>query len=354
MTAAQLALPVSRIHTRQSRTAQTLPVLYEARGSNLAISEYVARHLEELRASVRSAGAALLRGFRLSDPRAFAEAASLFGGPLGQSYEGPSPRVALAPGVYTASEVWSALVVPEHAEMSYLKKLPRHLFFWCRRAAPRGGATTLVDARRVLARLDTRAVAPLREQPLLIRRRHARPRGLHDPFEQERWTRVFGTEDREQLTERALALGYAVYFERDGAVTLEQRQPAVRRHPVTREEAWLNHLLVFHRSAPLALLSSALRREGELRAALPYPLALGYRLLSALGYPAASDVRLGNGDPIPDELVAHVRAEVEEEMVELRWQAGDLLIVDNHLLLHGRRPFRGPREVIAAWSDARG
>jgi hypothetical protein len=324
--------------------------LFEERGS---ISRWLARHAEEVQAAVRSTGAALLRGFSLADPHEFSHAASSFAGPLGGAYEGPSPRRALAPGVYTASEVWSALVVAEHAEMSYLSRMPRHLFFWCRQPSARGGATTLVYGRRVLARLDPRRIEPLLSGPLRIRRRHARPSGLRDPFELKPWPSLFGTDDRDLARQRAEELGYEVRFAWDGALTLEQSQPAVRHHPVSGEPAWLNHLLVFHGSSVTSTLASAFRSEGGLRAGAGYPLAMAYRALCKRGYPSATDVRLADGAPIDDDVVAHVREAVAAETVPVAWQRGDLLIVDNHVCLHGRRPYVGSREVIVAWSEAR-
>ena len=35
-----------------------------------------------------------------------------------------------------------------------------------------------------------------------------------------------------------------------------------------------------------------------------------------------------------------------------RWQAGDLMLVDNVRTAHGREPFEGPREVLVAMADA--
>ena len=30
------------------------------------------------------------------------------------------------------------------------------------------------------------------------------------------------------------------------------------------------------------------------------------------------------------------------------WEAGDLLVLDNHMVAHGRRPFTGPRRILVA------
>ncbi|MFT3923892.1 MAG: TauD/TfdA family dioxygenase [Myxococcales bacterium] len=329
------------------------PVLVSGAGRHQRLADHVAKHGDELRQTLQMAGAILLRDFPQVDASEFAEVASTIGGPLGASYEGPSPRTYQAPGVYTASEVSSAVVVPEHAEMSYLPRMPRQLFFWCRRASRTGGETTLVDGRRVLSRLDPGLVEPLLAGPLRIRRRHARADGWHDPFELKRWNITFGTRDREELLARLRRLGTSAYFGHDGSLTLEQQQTAVRLHPETRERAWLNHLLVFHASTPAEILASAAHRERGLRALALRPLALGYRrAFQWLGREVATDVRLASGAPIADAIVNHVRQVVDASAIRVCWRPGDVLLVDNHLMLHGRRPFQGAREVLVSWSEA--
>jgi len=37
--------------------------------------------------------------------------------------------------------------------------------------------------------------------------------------------------------------------------------------------------------------------------------------------------------------------------VDVDWRTGDVLLVDNVLLAHGRRPFTGDRRVLVAMSD---
>lgn len=33
------------------------------------------------------------------------------------------------------------------------------------------------------------------------------------------------------------------------------------------------------------------------------------------------------------------------------WQEGDVLVIDNYSVSHGRHPFTGPREIFVAWAD---
>jgi alpha-ketoglutarate-dependent taurine dioxygenase len=38
----------------------------------------------------------------------------------------------------------------------------------------------------------------------------------------------------------------------------------------------------------------------------------------------------------------------EEITFDVPWQTGDIALVDNFLVMHGRRPFQGKRRVLAS------
>lgn len=38
----------------------------------------------------------------------------------------------------------------------------------------------------------------------------------------------------------------------------------------------------------------------------------------------------------------------EANAVEIEWQQGDVALLDNYLVMHARRPFEGPRKVLAS------
>ncbi|HEX8513434.1 MAG TPA: TauD/TfdA family dioxygenase, partial [Allosphingosinicella sp.] len=62
------------------------------------------------------------------------------------------------------------------------------------------------------------------------------------------------------------------------------------------------------------------------------------------------NVAYGDGTPIEESALAEIRRVIREETVAHVWQAGDILMLDNMLAAHGRRPFQGARRIAVAMS----
>ena len=105
------------------------------------------------------------------------------------------------------------------------------------------------------------------------------------------------------------------------------------RHPQTGELAWFNQAHLFHVSA----LESRVREA--LLASVPYENL-------------PRNVRFGDGSRIDPADLDAVRKAYDEESITFPWKAGDILLLDNMLTAHGRRPFEGSRKVLVAMSGA--
>ena len=56
-------------------------------------------------------------------------------------------------------------------------------------------------------------------------------------------------------------------------------------------------------------------------------------------------------EPIEDEVLDQLRAAYRAATVTFPWQVGDVLLLDNMLVAHGRAPFTGQRRVLVGMAE---
>lgn len=66
-----------------------------------------------------------------------------------------------------------------------------------------------------------------------------------------------------------------------------------------------------------------------------------------------SNTYFGDGEPIPDDVIAHVAAAYASASSQFPWQAADLLVLDNMRVAHARNPYDGPRRILTAMAGVR-
>jgi alpha-ketoglutarate-dependent taurine dioxygenase len=209
-----------------------------------------------------------------------------------------------------------------HSEMAYAAEWPLRIAFHCIRPATSGGATPIADNRNVFRRLSPELRQRFAARGVMYVRNYTDALDLN-------WRRVFATEDRAAVDRFCAAAGIETCWREDGSLQTRQVCPAIARHPDTGEIVWFNQVAVFHASA--------------------IPEAVRQALHDAL--PEAMQPRncfYGDGSPIDPDTVAAINAAYAAEERIFDWQVGDVLLLDNMLMAHGRHPFHGPREVLVA------
>jgi hypothetical protein len=65
----------------------------------------------------------------------------------------------------------------------------------------------------------------------------------------------------------------------------------------------------------------------------------------------SSAIRHGDDSKLDAAAVGRLIALADELTYDMAWQAGDVVLVDNTVAMHGRRPFVGRRKVLASLGD---
>ncbi len=301
-------------------------------------------------------GALLFEGFNLTQVEDFEEFALQLDPRLFDQYRGTAPRNARTRYVYSSTELPAHLPIPQHLEMSFLPGAPRKLFFYCQTAPKRHGETPIADFRAVYKALDSE----VREAFELRGIRHVRnynPPGKHmeiDLSKLKTWDKVYGTDDPVEVCRKCRSEGQEFELRKDNSLKLINRGPAVREHPLSGEKVWYNHAQVFHPEGPVLEAEKIARRQGGIR---QRAFSVFLRTFHQLTQPFLKDeyrgtqVTFGDGSAIPVRYIRHLQDVIWDHMVFFPWKKGDVLMIDNFAVAHGRMPFWGPREVLVAWTD---
>lgn len=297
------------------------PHLVQADAALRDSAAWLAQSAPALLATLRRSGAVLLRGFGWHTADEFRAAAALLSPQLLGYAGGTSPRSRVAEGVYTSTEYPRHLEIPLHNEMSYSAQWPQLLFFFCAVAPGQGGETPIADSRRILARMPAGIAEEFDHRGLLYVRNLASAKSSYNA-----WTKAFETDDPAVVEAWCRDRDIALHWQPDGGLRIEERRPALRTHPLTGETVWFNQVHLWHASNTPAASNVSARIEAGL------PMAAYY----------------GDGGRIANETLASVREVMNAQRRLFRWQAGDLLLVDNLLAAHGRMPFEGSRQILVA------
>lgn len=279
---------------------------------------WVERERKTLLEQAGQYGTILFRGFGIDSDQDFDAFIAAFGLPNFTYAESLSNavRVNRTERVFTANEAPPEAVIDMHHEMAQTPIFPSRLFFFCEQAAEGGGETPLCRSDWLLEDLD--AALPeftSRCRALGVRYRNAMPAADDAQSGQGRsWASTLGVADRAGAERRLGDLGYDWEWLDDGGLrAITPVLPAVRRLSDGRE-VFFNQLIAAFR---------------------------GWK-------DAEHAIAFGDGTPISRDDMDRVSEIAAGLTFDTPWQTGDAVIVDNFLVMHGRRPFTGTRRVLAS------
>lgn len=207
--------------------------------------------------------------------------------------------------------------IPLHGEMYYMKQRPTVLWFFCENPPATAGETILCSGAEFYSRMGED------EREFFARNRLKYVRHLTA----EEWPVAFQHDDAAVLRRWCDDNDCELTESADGSVTIEYVCPAVRPGPAG-EEVFINTLLLLH-SVEQAIRSGYAAQVIELpRNACPIY------------------VRLESGEEIPAALVERLKQAAEVMTVKVRWKKGDVLMIDNRRVMHGRKNCQGADRKI--------
>jgi alpha-ketoglutarate-dependent taurine dioxygenase len=302
-----------------------LPLVVRPNVEGVNLVAWAANNVEFIEASLLKHGGLLFRGFDVGDHRHFDEFLRAIGLPRMHYMEGATPRVELADKVYTSTEYPSDQHIALHNELNYVVTWPMKIFFFCVTPADEGGATPIADVRNVYRRLDPAVRQRFVEKGWMLVRNFGD--GMSLP-----WQTSFRIHDRDELERYCRDARIECEWKGGDRLRTRQARPAVRIHPRTGDPVWFNHLAFWHVSSLEPRLREVFLAEFS-QEELPY------------------NTYYGDGTPVEDSVVEEVRRAYRDETVAFPWERGDLLMLDNMLVAHGRHPFAGQRKILTAMGE---
>jgi alpha-ketoglutarate-dependent taurine dioxygenase len=305
---------------------QRILLLVQAAPGDRDISSFAEAHRQEIQAALLEHGGVLLRGFEVRTVEDFGRFIEASGLERIEYLYRSTPRTTVADKIFTTTEYPPQQEILLHNENAYQRDWPLKVSFCCLITANSGGATPIGDMRQITAAIGPRLLERFAERGV----RYVRHYRSHIDLP---WQVVFQTEDPEQVSEFCRAEG--LEHEWLDAETLRTSQTAqgTAAHPLTGEQIFFNQAHLFHVSSLGPAGAESL-----------------IKLFGADRLPRHATY--GDGEEIAPEDLEQVRSAFRRHEVSFPWQPGDVLLLDNMQVAHGRRPYRGQRKVLAALLDA--
>lgn len=267
-------------------------------------------------------GALLFRGFGMSTDVEFDRFIQAFGLPNFTYADSLSNAVRRnrTERVFTANEAPPEVSIFLHHEMAQTPVFPAKLFFFCEHANMTGGATPLCRSDILLTQLTEQRpafVAACEEKGV----RYSNSMPVEDDLasgQGRSWRSTLSVENVSDAEAKLQALGYS--WEWQSGEVLRVTSPAL----------------------------PAVRVLGDGRKVFFNQLIAAFRGWKDARNSTEKSICFGDGSPInPDDMAVAI-ALADALSFDTPWQAGDIALVDNFLVMHGRRPFVGERRVLAS------
>jgi len=282
-----------------------------------ALQTWIKAYRNELKAQLAEAGAIVFRGFPIQTPEHFDTFAEAFGySPFTYADSlSNAVRVNLTPRVFTANEAPPDIEIYLHHEMAQTPVSPEKLFFCCLRPADQGGETPLCRSDRLWSEFKAKHPRWAQQfRALGVKYRMQMPNEDNPASGQGRsWRSTLSVQTRRDAEQKLGLLGYRWQWQQDDGIATETPVlPAVKLLP-DGTESFYNQVIAAN---------------------------LGWQRASGSAPPP---VTFGDESAIPEAAINALVESATSLTKPMVWQSGDVALIDNHRVMHGRYPYSGDR-----------
>lgn len=316
----------SMVKTGYLEGLPSLPLIVEPLMSEINLLAWAAANRNYILDLLRAHGALLLRNFRLKALSEFEALLVSLCGPLLEYTYRSTPRSRVSGNIYTSTDYPASQSIPLHNEMAYTRHWPMKIAFHCVKSAEVGGETPIADSAKVFERIPPR----IREQFIQKKVMYVRNYGERLDLP---WQEVFGTNSKAEVAAFCATANMDHEWTTDGRLRTKQICQAVASHPLTGKLVWFNQAHLFHISSLAPEVRDILLaefREEDLQRNAYY----------------------GDGSPIETSVLDEIREAYSRETVCFPWREGDIMILDNMSVAHGRTPYEGQRKIVVGMAES--
>lgn len=318
-------VPIEITVADQQQHGESFPLVIglESEKSEFAVAEnWVRQNKEDLLNKLSKHGAILLRGLPLTTDTDFDGIVAAFELKNFAYKESLSNAVRRnrTERVFTANEAPAEVSIYLHHEMAQTPIFPSKLAFFCEHPADEGGATPLCRSDVLLQRLEQELPPFIAKcEKLGVRYSNVMPCFDDQESGQGRsWQSTLNTDSKEEVETRLEDLDYEWRWLDDGSLRVTTPVLPIIRELEDGRRVFFNQLIAAYRGWKDSRNS------------------------------AEKSIRFGDGSDFDTEDMATVIEISDRLTFNLNWQAGDVALVDNFLVMHGRRAFSGNRRILAS------
>ncbi|XP_057300795.1 uncharacterized protein LOC130635479 [Hydractinia symbiolongicarpus] len=283
---------------------------------------------EYIDANLQSSSAILFKGLPIENEHDFNRIVKGTGFKMMPYVGGIASRDTLVDKVYEASNEPKEISIDLHNEMSYVKWFPKKIMFCCITPSAIDGETPICFNRELLRELDPIFVKKVDEKKI----RYIRNYGTRENSDYMSWQSIFETDSKECAEEVLKSLNSEWKWHSDGTLTSWHIGDAFITHPETNEKIWFNQIPAMHNS--FYFNHPDFYDQPELKTEeLPFHMTYG------------------DGEEMELGFIQQHRIAQWKLAVGIQWEKGDLIVLDDLLVQHGRMSYQGARKLVVGLID---